>query len=107
MKPSGEKSDISGDKNSTAIQSSGGLKPKLSNNCPKCTLIERFDKTVRVIAPSSDVRDFPDLENADKYIKEKGYEVNVNHIQHYRVVSHFSGTRGENHFNHFGRGTSG
>ncbi len=69
MEPSGEKSDMSGDKNSTAIQSSGGPDPRLSNNWSKCTLIERFDKTVRVITPSSNVKDFPDLENADKYIK--------------------------------------
>ncbi len=106
MKPSRENSDMSGDKNSTAIQSSSGPEPKLPNDYRKCKLIERFDKTVRVIAPSSDVKDFPDLENANKYIKEKGYEVNVNHIQHYRVVSRFSGTRGGSYFNHFGRGTS-
>lgn len=51
----------------------------LLNGGQKATLIERFDGSAAVIAPSKRY-EFDDLEQAKHFIKEKELEINVSYL---------------------------
>jgi len=51
----------------------------LLNGGQKATLIERFDGSAVVLAPSTK-HEFSDLEQAKHYIKDKELEINISYL---------------------------
>lgn len=53
---------------------------RLTNGCPKVTVIQRLNHTAIVIAPDHQRHQFENLIKAVEFIHQKGWEVSVEHI---------------------------